>query len=93
MLQPAYHGYGHPAKEEGTPGEAGPKTRPVLQTNQSKEYGARGDHQITSLKEGPRPRLDPRHTKGRWPQCRETLQNTPMLGKYGDKPGRPIPTD
>ena len=42
----------------------GPKTRPVLQTNRSKEHGARGNHQITSPKEGPRPRLDPRPTKG-----------------------------
>ena len=64
MLQPAYHGYGCPAKEEGTPGEARPKTRPVLQTNQTKEHGARGNHQITSPKEGPRPRLNPRPAKG-----------------------------
>ena len=44
----------------------GPKPNPS-----SKPTGV--NHQITSLKEGPRPRLDPRPTKGRWPRHRETL--------------------
>ena len=30
VLQPTYSGYGCPAKEERTPGKAGPKTHPVF---------------------------------------------------------------
>ena len=52
VLQPTYHGYSCPAKEERTTREAGSKGHPILQTNQDKELGARRNYQTTSPEEG-----------------------------------------
>ena len=38
VLQSAYHGYGHPAKEEGTTREAGSKGQPIFQTDRDQEH-------------------------------------------------------